>query len=405
MPAVPLRVLMVVPYFWPAWAYGGIPRLVYGLSRALVERGHEVTVLTTDTLDREHRIDVRTQDLFGVSVHRLPNLSNRLAYDHQLFLPIGLMQRARELVQRCDVVHLHGHWHLLNNAAVAAANRGGQAILMTPNGTLLPHERKETAKALWDAALGRRVLDSVHRWLAVSRAEVTQFRAAGIAAEAIDLVHNGLDLAEFEELPPRGRFRAAHGIGDRPVVLYLGKLTPRKGVDHLVQAMSRLADRDAVLVIAGNDMGVRSALERQVRSLELGDRVRFLGLVTGPERLAALTDADVLVYPSTKEIFGLVPFEGLLCGTPAVVTDDCGCGELVAEARAGDLVRYGDPHALARALDGLLSDPRRRQAMVARGRRFIEKHFAWERIAIQTEAAYRRTLAERAGGTAAQGER
>ncbi len=389
-----LRVLMVVPYFWPAWAYGGIPRLVYGLSRALVDRGHKVSVLTTDTLDRERRIRVREQDLFGVSVHRLPNLSNRVAYDHQLFLPLGLRARAAELVAQADVVHLHGHWHLLNNAAVAAANREGRAIVMTPNGTLLPHERKQGAKALWDAVLGRRVLDSVHRWLAVSRAEVTQFRAAGVASESIDLVHNGLDLAEFEELPRRGGFREAQGIGDRPLVLYLGKLTPRKGVGHLVEAVSRLANRDAVLVVAGNDMGVQAALERQVQGLELGDRVRFLGLVTGPERLGALTDADVLVYPSTKEIFGLVPFEGLLCGTPAVVTDDCGCGELVADARAGDLVRYGDSQALARALDSLLSDPRRRKAMVARGRRFIEKHFAWDRIAIQTEAAYKRTLAD-----------
>ena len=382
---------MVVPYFWPAWAYGGIPRLVYGLARSLVDRGHAVTVLTTDTLDRDQRIRLAEQDLFGVRVVRLPNLSNRLAYDHQLFLPLGLARRARQLVAESDVVHLHGHWHLLNNAAVAAVR--DQAVIMTPNGTLLPHERKELLKTAWDAVLGRRVLDSVDRWIAVSRAEVTQFRTAGIAAEVIDVVHNGLDLAEFEELPERGSFRTAHGVGERPIVLYLGKLTPRKGVDHLVDAMARLTNQDAVLVVAGNDMGVRAALERQVRGHELGDRVRFLGLVTGPERLAALADADVLVYPSTREIFGLVPFEGLLCGTPAVVTDDCGCGELVAEARAGDLVRFGDPAALARALDVLLSDPRRRQAMVARGRRFIEKHFAWDRIALQTEAVYQRTLA------------
>ena len=393
--AVPLRVLMVVPYFWPAWAYGGIPRLAYGLARALVERGHAVTVLTTDTLDRDRRISVRDQDLFGVRVLRLPNLSNRLAYDHQLFLPLGLWSAAREAVGQADVVHLHGHWHLLNNAAVAAASTAGRCVVMTPNGTLLPHERKQRLKLAWDAVLGRRVLDAVDRWIAVSRAEVTQFRTAGVPAEDIDVVHNGLDLAEFEDLPPRGGFRSAQGIGDRPIVLYLGKLTPRKGVDHLVAAMARLVNRDAVLVVAGNDMGVRAALERQVRALELGDRVRFLGLITGPERLGALADADVLVYPSTREIFGLVPFEGLLCGTPAVVTDDCGCGELVAEARAGDLVRYGDPQALARALDGLLSDPRRRAAMVARGRRFIAQHFAWDRIALATEAVYRRALAAR----------
>ncbi len=386
---------MVVPYFWPAWAYGGIPRLVYGLSRALVDRGHQVEILTTDALDRERRVGESHQDLFGVRVRRLPNVSNRLAYDHQLFLPVGLRGAAEEAVARADVVHLHGHWHLLNNAAVAAAAPRGLPVVMTPNGTLLPHERKEGIKQVWDLLLGRRVLDAVTRWVAVSRAEVTQFRTAGIEADSIDLVHNGLDLAEFEELPERGVFRAGRGLGDRPLVLYLGKLTPRKGVDHLVEAVAQLRNQDAVLVVAGNDMGVRAPLERRVRELGLESRVRFLGLVTGPERLGALADADVLVYPSTREIFGLVPFEGLLCGTPAVVTDDCGCGELVSDARAGELVRYGDPKALARALDGLLSDPRRRAAMVARGRRFIEKHFAWDRIALQTERVYDKALLPR----------
>ena len=387
---------MVVPYFWPAWAYGGIPRLVYGLSRALTERGHSVEVLTTDTLDRDRRVSVKSQDLFGVSVKRLPNLSNRIAYDHQLFLPVGLRAAAAESVSRADVIHLHGHWHLLNNAAVAAAAPRQLPIVMTPNGTLLPHERKERIKQVWDAVLGRQVLDAVDRWVAVSKAEITQFRTAGIPSDVIDMVHNGLDLAEFEELPTRGSFRAARELGDRPIVLYLGKLTPRKGVDHLVEAIAQLQNQDAVLVVAGNDMGVQVPLERRVRELGLTNRVRFLGLVTGPERLAALADSDVLVYPSTREIFGLVPFEGLLCGAPAVVTDDCGCGELVADARAGELVRYGDPKSLARSLDGLLADPKRRAAMVARGRRFIEKHFAWERIALQTERVYERARMARA---------
>lgn len=386
---------MVVPYFWPAWAYGGIPRLVYGLSRALVERGHTVEVLTTDTLDRDRRVSTKSQDLFGVSVRRLPNLSNRLAYDHQLFLPVGLRAAANEAVSRADIVHLHGHWHLLNNAAVSAARARGVPVVMTPNGTLLPHERKEGVKRIWDAVLGRHVIENIDRWVAVSKAEITQFRGRGIQAAEIDLVHNGLDLAEFEELPARGSFRAAHDLGDRPLALYLGKLTPRKGVDHLVEAMAHLQNQDAILVVAGNDMGVRGPLERRVMELGLECRVRFLGLVTGPERLSALADADVLVYPSTREIFGLVPFEGLLCGTPAVVTDDCGCGELVADARAGELVRYGDPKSLARALDGLLADPRRRAAMVARGRRFIEKHFTWDRIGLQTERVYERAQSSR----------
>ena len=348
-------------------------------------------MVTTDALDAEARLPYGEADVEGLHVFRFRNLSNRLAYRHQLFLPLGAREVLRKSVAEADVVHLHGYWHLLNNAAVAAARELDRPVVLTPNGTLLPHERKTRIKAAWHHAFGKPVLEGVDRFIAVSRAELNQFHRAGLQPDRVDLVHNGLELEEFERLPERGVFREAHGIGDRPVILYLGKLTPRKGVTHLVGAMARLKDLSPVLVIAGNDMaGVRGGLEERVRSLDLGESVRFVGLLTGPERLAALSDADVLVYPSTEEIFGLVPFEGLMCGTPAVVTDDCGCGELVAQARAGELVRYGDEAMLAGSLRGLLADPVRRKRMVARGRKFIEKHFAWSTIAAQTEAVYTR---------------
>ncbi len=384
-----MRIVTVAPYFYPAWAYGGIPRLAYGLSRALRQRGHDVVVITTDALDRGSRAPSGSRTVEGLPVTRLRNASNRLAYDHQLFLPIGARPALAEALAGADVLHLHGWWHLLNNLAVAEARRRSIPVVMTPNGTLLPLERKLAIKQVWSAAFGRPVHQAVDRWIAVSRAELNQFARAGVPSERVHLVHNGLDLGEFEALPERGGFRAARGLGDRPMVLYLGKLTPRKGVDHLLRAVARLRRRDAVVVVAGNDMGVGADLRRLATDLDLNERAVFTGLVTGQERLAALVDADVLVYPSTDEIFGLVPFEGLLCGTPAVVTDDCGCGELVAQARAGELVRYGDPVGLAHALDALLDDPARRKRLVGRGRDFVRKQFAWPRIAAAHEAVYK----------------
>jgi len=380
---------MVVPYFQPAWAYGGIPRLAYGLSRALLERGHRVQVVTTDALDARSRLPAGREFADGLDITRLANLSNHLAYDQQLFLPRGATEAIDKAVAEADVVHLHGWWHLLNNYAVRAARRHNVPIVMTPNGTLLPLERKLALKGLWHHVFGRPVMSAVSRWIAVSRAEINQFARAGVAADRIHLVYNGLDLGEFEDLPEQGAFRTEQGLSEGPLLLYLGKLTPRKGVDHLIAAMAQLQCSDAQLVVAGNDMGVRVALEAQVNELGLDQRVRFVGLVTGDRRRSALADADLLVYPSSDEIFGLVPFEGLLAGTPAVVSDDCGCGELVAQARAGQLVRYGSPKALARALDLLLADEERCRRMVSRGKSFIQKHFAWPHIAIQTESVYK----------------
>ncbi|MCK6504349.1 glycosyltransferase family 4 protein [Myxococcota bacterium] len=386
-----MHVLHVTPYFPPTWAYGGIPRIVDGLSRALVRQGVQVTVLTTDALDAERRVDLpRRRDHHGVQVVTVPNLSNRVAYRHQLFLPWGGARALRGLAG-VDLVHLHGHRHLLNNVAVAWARGRGLPYVLTANGTLLRHERKVGVKLLWDLAVAGHVPRGAARCVAVSAADVAQHLQAGLPADRVARIPNGLDLGEFEALPPRGTFRAAHGLGRRPLVAYLGQVSPRKGVDHLVAAFADGALGDAVLVVGGNDMGGLAAARARGPA---PDAVRFVGLLEGPERLALLADADVLVYPSTAEVFGLVPFEGLLCGVPVVVGEDCGCGELIAEAGAGLLVRHGDVAGLRARIRTLLSDRVAAGAMVARGRRYVAEHLGFDRVAAAHAALYARILDE-----------
>ena len=144
---------------------------------------------------------------------------------------------------------------------------------------------------------------------------------AGIPRERITQIPNGLMLEEFETLPEKGAFKKKWGI-DSPIVSYLGRISPRKGVEHLTAAFAGDALKDAQLVIAGNDMGALATARSSA-----DERVLFTGLLEGSERLSLLVDSDVLVYPSSDEIFGLVPFEGLMCGAPVVVGGDCGCGK------------------------------------------------------------------------------
>jgi glycosyltransferase involved in cell wall biosynthesis len=381
-----VHVLQVTPYFPPTWAYGGIPRIVDGLSRALVEAGHRVSVLTTDALDEDGRVALpEDRDHHGVRVLTVPNVSNRVAYRHQLFLPRGVKAALARLGDDVDVIHLHGHRHLLNNAAVRWARERNIPYVLTANGTLLRHERKVGVKWLWDQIVAGEIPEKAARLIAVSAADVARHRAAGIDADRIERIPNGLDLGEFEATPPRGQFRAVHGLGDGPIVTYLGRVSPRKGVEHLVRAFSDGALSPASLVIAGNDMGAMSTAKAEPH----GSDVRFVGLVQGGDRLALLADTDVLVYPSADEVFGLVPFEGLLCGAPVVVADDCGCGELIAEAGAGLLVRYGDVEGLRARIRTLIDDRAAASAMVARGRRYVSEQLGFKTVAARHLDVYR----------------
>lgn len=382
-----MHVLHVTPYFPPTWAYGGIPRIVHGLTAALAGRGVRCTVWTTDALDSRRAQVPRDREVDGVRVLVSPNLSNRLAYEHQLFLPRGARE-ALDAVGPVDLVHLHGHRHLLNNAAAAWAWSRDLPVVMTPNGTLPRHERKVGAKLLWDLAVAGQIPRRVDRMVAVSQAERGQLLQHGLPAERVVRIPNGLMMKEFEDLPPRGTFRGRWGVEGR-VVAYLGQVSPRKGVEHLVEAFSGGAIPGATLVIGGNDMGAMAMARARADA-----SVVFTGLLEGPDRLALLVDADVLVYPSTAEVFGLVPFEGLMCGTPVVVGGDCGCGELIGAAGAGLLVRHADVEGLRARIRTLLADEVAAQAMVGRGRRYVEANLSFERVAEQHEALYRDVLTE-----------
>jgi glycosyltransferase involved in cell wall biosynthesis len=369
-----MRILHVTPAYPPTWAYGGIPRVVHGLAQALRRAGADVRVWTTDVLDATRRADVPARRLLdGVEVEVTRTLSNRLAWSHQLYLPSG-----GPPLDGVDVVHLHSHRNLLNHLALRAARARGLPVVFTPNGTLPRHERKRGLKVVWDALFDGDTPRLADRVIATSKAEIRQILAAGVPADKVVRIPNGLQLEEFETLPSPGTFRRAHGLPDAPIVAYLGQITPRKGVDTLAAAFAGGALAPAQLVVAG-----------PARGAAVPAGVHHVGVLEGPDRLALLVDADVLAYPSSAEVFGLVPFEGLLCGAPVVVGGDCGCGELVAEAGAGILVNAGDVGALRGALRTLLDDRASAARMVERGRRWINANLDFHVLAAAHLGVYR----------------
>lgn len=369
-----------------------------GLSRALVAGGVRVSVLTTDAFDGERRAGTPPdRDHAGVRVLTVRNASNHAAFAHQLFTPRGVGPALERLQDGppVDLLHIHGHRNLLERAAVDAARSWGVPYVLTTNGTLARHERKIGVKLVWDRTIGRGVVEGAARCVAVSGHDIAAHRRAGVSADRIVRIPNGLDLAEFSPLPERGTFRARHGLGERPLVAYLGQVSPRKGVGHLVDAFADGGPEGACLIVAGPDMGAMAEARARVR----GD-VRFVGTLEGRERLELLADTDVLVYASTAEIFGLVPFEGLLCGAPVVVADDCGCGELIAEAGAGLLVRHGDVSGLRARIRTLLADRVAARAMVSRGRAFITARLGFDAVAAQHRDLYAAVLASSPGSPA-----
>lgn len=394
----PLRVLHVSCYSERAWAYGGIPRVLAAQTRGLAERGVRVTVATTDACDAQRLpAGARTAAHPAVEVAVFPNLSNTLARRAQLYLPLGMRAFLCRRAATFDLAHIHGFRNLPGTWAASILGRAGVPVVLQPNGTAPRLERRRLAKAVFDAVAGRTTLADAAVVIAVSAAEERQLEAMGVEPERIARVPNPVDLTELERLPEAGGLRRRLGLGDGPLVLYLGQLSPRKRVDLAIRALATLDDGDAHLVVAGPDMGSEDGLRRLAAGLGLGDRCHFTGVLAGAERLGALADADVVVYPSEHEIFGLVPLEALLCGTPVVVADDCGCGEVITHTGGGVVVEHGNPDALAVAVAAILDAPSTWREPVATAARRIAELYSTTTVAEQLEALYRRVLSPAAG--------
>jgi glycosyltransferase involved in cell wall biosynthesis len=386
-----VRILHITPYGGDAWAYGGIPRVVHSLARGLARRGHEVTVCTTDACDAEARLPAAppgAADDDGIAMRVFPNVSNRLAYRLQLFLPRGLGAYLRRTAGSYDVGHLHACRNVPGVIGAYHLSRAGVPYILAPNGTAPIIERRRLAKRAFDAAAGRRVLDRAARVLAVSEAERRQLGALGVPAASIALVPNPMELTEFDPPVPTGAFRARLALAHEPLVLFLGMLGPRKRLDIVVRAFAQLERTDARLVIAGSDMGSGADTRALARRLGVAQRVAFTGLLRGRARLEALADASVVVYPSEHEVFGLVALEALLAGTPVIVAGDSGCGEIVRMTRGGATVAVGQVGALAAAITEMLAEPDRWRDAVLAAQPRIREWFGADAVCGRLEAVY-----------------
>lgn len=238
---------------------------------------------------------------------------------------------------------------------------------------------------------GHKILTDAIKLIAVSKVESAQYKKMGVPETKIEIIPNGIDVSEYTSLPERGVFRKKHGIASgEKIILYLGRLHKRKGIHFLINGFSFFLNqyRKGILVIAGPDDGFRNILVRQVKNLKIDNNVIFTGPLSMDEKREAFVDADVLVYPGVLEIFGLVPFEAIMCGTPVIVTDDCGGGEIIEDADCGYLVKYGDANQLKDQINRLFDTSQESSNFIMNGQEYIHKNLNWANLIGKFESLY-----------------
>jgi glycosyltransferase involved in cell wall biosynthesis len=381
-----MRVLHVAPSIDPAT--GGPAVALAGLTRALAKEGADVSVVTAyrdgedlSAADELRRSGVRVTSIgptFG-AVRWRPTTSGTLA----------------PLVEASDVVHVHAVWEDVQYHAIRLARRFGVPFLIRPCGMLDPWSLAQHTirKKLYLSVRLRKMLAHA---AAVHFTSDTEARLARPVVEGRpEIVEpNGIDLAEFDPPPPRGAFRVRYPrLGDRPFVLFLSRVHPKKGLDLLVPAFAKAAPADVSLVLAGPVApGYKRAVNALANAHGIADRVVWTGMLHGDERLEAYFDAVLFVLPSYQENFGIVVVEALAAGCPVVISDQVNIWREVVDAGVGAAVptKIDD---LADAIRLWMSNPEKRLAAGERGRAFVRERYDWNTIARRWVGHYERIVA------------
>jgi glycosyltransferase involved in cell wall biosynthesis len=250
-------------------------------------------------------------------------------------------------------------------------------------GTVFQELAAPLAAAVW---LAERPLGRIYRnvpFEAISQSTADDLARRGIPRENVEVIYPGVDTQGYSPQPTARRPHAAFA--------YLGRLKKYKGVHYVIRAFAAMENREATLEIAGAG-DYRPKLEALARSLDLGDRVRFLGRISEDEKLALLRRAWALVFASPKEGWGITNLEAAACATPVVASNSPGIRESVRDGETGYLVRHGDISAMAAALDRVAAS-RELVDRLGRSARAFAETFTWERAANETAAHLERVAA------------
>jgi glycosyltransferase involved in cell wall biosynthesis len=308
----------------------------------------------------------------GFELTRLPAGRLRWAFNREL------RQTLRDTIAHADIVHIHGIWQEHCMHACAAARRAFRPYVVSAHGMLdtWALQQKPWRKAPYLALCERRNLASAACLRALTRNEMEDYRRAGIEG-SVAIVPNGVTVPL--EATSALLFETFPELRSRRIVLYLGRLHRKKGIDLLCSAWSRIASQfpDAVLFIAGPDSeGTLSHLQSMVTDAGIGTRVVFAGMLSAPLKWSALAAAEVFVLPSHSEGFSVSIVEAMGMGVPVIVTRQCWFPE-VAENSCGWIIEPDAGQTADSLAESLRMSPSERAARQANARNLVEANYSW----------------------------
>jgi len=391
-----LKVLQIVPSI--SLVYGGPSQMVRGFSQALAAAGAEVTVVTTDSNG-----DVDEAPLDVPLAHPVPQDGYTVWYFRcspfrRYKFSLGLLRWLWHHAQDYDIAHIHALFSPVSSCAAAVLRQRGLPYLLRPLGTLDPADlqKKKSLKQIYAAVLERPNLAGAAAIHFTSAQEAVVSERFGTQTPEVVLpLGVSAPTLPATEINVRDRFDIPR---DRPLLLFMSRLDPKKGLDLLFPALETLQREgsDFHLLLCGanpQDRQYEQSIYDQVAQSPLRDRTTLTGFVSGDLKAALIAAADLFVLPSYYENFGIAVAEAMLAGLPVVISNQVYIWKDIDQSESGWVCECSVSSLTAQLREALKSAVDRQQ----RGRNArqcaLEK-YSWGAIADRAIATYHSLLAQ-----------
>ncbi len=389
-----MKILMLT-WEYPPRIVGGIAKVVYDLSRRLIKDGHEVTVVTY----KEGNCPYYENDK-GVEVYRVDNyMINPINFiDWIMQLNFNLVSKASEIINKngkFDVIHAHD-W-LVASAAKTLKSSYNIPIIATihatesgRNGGIRDEQQRYINDTEWMLTYEATEVIVNSNYM---KNEVQ--RLFGLPFEKINVIPNGINLNIYNGIERNYEFRRKYARDNEKIIMCAGRLVYEKGFQYLIDAAPKVLNgyNDAKFIIAGKG-GMLDELKAKADFLGISDKVYFTGQLSPKELYTMYRCADVAVFPSTYEPFGIVAIEGMYAGTPIVVSDTGGLNEIVEHGVTGMKSYAGNSNSIADSILTLLFDHQLAYNIAKNGRAKVKNVYNWTKIAQDTHFIYQKAICE-----------
>ncbi len=389
-----MKLLVVNPYYWPAFQRGGPAISLHYLNRALVKRGVDVTVYTTNVDLNGKTLVNQEVDIDGVKVAYF-SFGNLFYFIAALGWQFSrqLTRALKQNIKSFDLVYIATVWSYPAAIAAYYCRKYKKPYIITPRGMLYPETFAKKAWKKWPyyRLILKQIIEGASAIHYTSEDEAEKTRAFMKLNNPAIIIPNGIELSEFSDLPDSDKLKIRYPhLKSKKIILFLGRLNWKKGLDILVKAYAMLIKERAdvhLLIAGGDEKGYAKKVKRWINKYGMHYQVTFTGMLTGKDKMEAYAGSDIFVLPSYSENFAMTVAEAMACGLPVVISNKVGIYREIERNNAGVIINTR-PEDLYRAMKSLLENPALRKELALNGKKMAEECYDIDKVAGNMITAY-----------------